>query len=169
MAIKRTLRCEVSHWVMNRCSPTPAGLACVRSLKRSSTFCIEPPGYSSPRKSAIDSILLGCIPVLFHPMTDNANEWLWATWKHSGRLLVDRAAFLRGEVNLHRLLSSAPPPLVQRMKATVRRHARVFTISMQDDPGDSIHAILVGASRLAADLVASNLTFVDRAPMSTLP
>ena len=137
--------------------------------KQQADFCLEPGGDSPYRKSLADDISMGCIPVLFHPMTDNANEWLWATWKHSGRLLVDRAAFLRGEVNLHRLLSSAPPPLVQRMKATVRRHARVFTISMQDDPGDSIHAILVGASRLAADLVASNLTFVDRAPMSTLP
>ena len=99
-------------------------------------------------------------------MTDNANEWLWSTWKHSARLLVDRAAFLRGEVDLHRLLAAAPPPLVQRMKATIRRHARVFTISMHDDPGDSVHALLVGASRLAADLVASNLTYIDRAPMS---
>ena len=34
-------------------------------IKRNSVFCLEPPGYSAVRRSMIDSILSGCIPVLF--------------------------------------------------------------------------------------------------------
>lgn len=33
--------------------------------KLQSTFCVEPPGDSITRKSLIDSIVLGCIPVVF--------------------------------------------------------------------------------------------------------
>ena len=36
------------------------------SLKRRATFCLEPPGFSPPRKSMLDSLLSGCIPVLFY-------------------------------------------------------------------------------------------------------
>ena len=34
-------------------------------LKRRSTFCLEPPGFSPPRKSTIDSWLSGCIRASF--------------------------------------------------------------------------------------------------------
>ena len=34
--------------------------------KTTSIFCLEPPGFSPPRKSIVDSLLSGCIPVLFY-------------------------------------------------------------------------------------------------------
>ncbi|CEL93738.1 unnamed protein product [Vitrella brassicaformis CCMP3155] len=42
---------------------------------RSSVFCLNPPGDSPSRKAIADSILLGCIPVLFHP--DQLQLWPW--------------------------------------------------------------------------------------------
>ena len=37
----------------------------LRCLKANATFCIEPPGFSPTRKSTIDALLHGCIPVTF--------------------------------------------------------------------------------------------------------
>jgi hypothetical protein len=36
---------------------------------RRAVFCLQPPGDMPTRKSVFDSILSGCIPVLFHPLT----------------------------------------------------------------------------------------------------
>ena len=38
-------------------------------MHRDSVFCLQPPGDMPTRKSLFDSILSGCIPVLFHPLT----------------------------------------------------------------------------------------------------
>ena len=42
-------------------------LAAAFRIKRSSTFCLEPPGFGEHRKSMVDALTLGCIPVLFSP------------------------------------------------------------------------------------------------------
>ena len=36
---------------------------------RKAVFCLQPPGDMPTRKSVFDSVLSGCIPVLFHPLT----------------------------------------------------------------------------------------------------
>ena len=47
-------------------------------LSRYSVFCLQPPGDMPSRKSVFDSILSGCIPVLFHPLTAKyLYEWHW--------------------------------------------------------------------------------------------
>eukprot|EP01038_Epipyxis_sp_PR26KG_P008500 gene8500-11492_t len=38
-------------------------------ISRDSIFCLQPPGNLPTRKSVFDSILSGCIPVFFHPLT----------------------------------------------------------------------------------------------------
>ena len=37
-----------------------------------------------------------------------------------------------------------PPLLLSQMKATLAANARRFTISLADDPGDAVHALLLG-------------------------
>jgi hypothetical protein len=47
-------------------------------LARMSLFCLQPPGDMPSRKSVFDTILSGCIPVLFHPLTARyMYEWHW--------------------------------------------------------------------------------------------
>lgn len=47
-------------------------------LARQSLFCLQPPGDMPSRKSLFDTILSGCIPVLFHPLTARyMYEWHW--------------------------------------------------------------------------------------------
>ncbi|KAJ0034221.1 hypothetical protein Pint_25626 [Pistacia integerrima] len=41
-----------------------------------SVFCLQPPGDSYTRRSLFDSILVGCIPIFFHPASAYA-QYLW--------------------------------------------------------------------------------------------
>ena len=53
-------------------------------LARKSLFCLQPPGDMPSRKSLFDTILSGCVPVLFHPLTARfMYEWHWSQdlWK----------------------------------------------------------------------------------------
>ena len=94
--------------------------------------------------------MLGCIPVLFSRLQDDHTyPWLWGSWHEEARVLVPRQAFLRGELDLNRLLSSAPPELITHFQRTIAQHARVFQFSEVDDGGDQLHALLVGALREA--------------------
>ena len=118
-------------------------------LKQQSDFCLEPGGDTPYRKSLADSIGCGCIPLIFHVMTDNANEWLWEGWKEGARVLVPRKPFLDGALTLERLVDTMPPRLLEQMKATLAANARRFTISLADDPGDAVHALVLGVERQA--------------------
>ena len=43
-------------------------------LKASSVFCLEPAGDAPFRRSISDSVVLGCIPVIFNDATDHFGE-----------------------------------------------------------------------------------------------
>jgi hypothetical protein len=46
-----------------------------------SDFCVQPPGHSAARKGIVDSLIAGCIPVLFRPRT---------VWKSTSGLEMSR-------------------------------------------------------------------------------
>jgi hypothetical protein len=121
-------------------------------LKQTSDFCLEPAGDTPYRKSLADSMAMGCIPILFHPMTDNANQWVWDGWRQASRVLVPREPFIRGEIQLGELLRTVPAPLLALMKHVVMTYARRFQLSLDDDiegVGDEMHSILVRAAAYA--------------------
>mmetsp|Transcript_15116 Transcript_15116/g.41791 ORF Transcript_15116/g.41791 Transcript_15116/m.41791 type:complete len:569 (+) Transcript_15116:97-1803(+) len=133
--------CSVPSDIQRRSSLPSQGIL----IKGKSIFCLEPAGDSPWRKSISDSITFGCIPVLFHEMTDDVAPWHWGHWKKQGRVLVDRQAFVEGRIDLYSLLSTIPPQLQTLMQQTLSRFARQFQYSLTDDPGrDGIHTILEG-------------------------
>ena len=91
--------------------------------------------------------------VLFHPMTANANEWLWDGWRDSATVLIPRASYLADEINLRDLLTNVPDSLVADMKHTLSQHANRFEVALEDDTEDEVHAVLVGARKLARQLI----------------
>ena len=113
--------------------------------KRQAVFCLEPGGDTPSRRSLTDSLVLGCVPVLFTAIQDNAYGWLWGRWKAAARVLVDRRQYVSGRVSLQTLLGSVPPPLLELMQATIEAHGRSWQVSREDDPGDEVHALLLGA------------------------
>ena len=118
------------------------------TIKGNSDFCLEAGGDTPMRKSLADSIGMGCIPMIFHPITVNANDWLWANWKDAALVNVPRNEFLAGRLNLSRLVETAPPQLVALMKSTLTANAQQFQISLDDDDLDAIHMILTGMQRV---------------------
>mmetsp|Transcript_22326 Transcript_22326/g.52596 ORF Transcript_22326/g.52596 Transcript_22326/m.52596 type:complete len:550 (+) Transcript_22326:2203-3852(+) len=112
------------------------------TMKGKSIFCLEPAGDSPWRKSIADSIVFGCIPVLFSNLTDDATPWFWEEWKSRGRVLVDRDDFLAGRVDLQRLLESTPPSFLEAMQSTLRERSRQFQYSVDTDTEDGISLLL---------------------------
>ena len=123
-------------------------------LKYQSTFCLEPAGDSPFRRSTTDSIAFGCIPVFFSAPQEDAYNWLWSDWRRAASVRVNRTLYLAGKIDLHRLLDSAPPELIMRMRQTLAQHARAFTMSLEDDPGDEVHLLVHGAVEAAERLRA---------------
>lgn len=64
-------------------------------------FCMQPPGDSPSRRSVFDSLIAGCIPVLFHPQTAYI-QYPWhlprneSTWS----VYVDQDEVIKGTVNV---------------------------------------------------------------------
>ena len=114
-------------------------------LKQRAKFCLEPAGDSPFRKSIADDVVLGCVPVFFHPMQNNSFPWLWGAWEALGRVAVPRDLFLQRAIDLKQLLSTVPPLLLQQMQAALASHAIRFQLSLNDDPGDQLDMVLRGA------------------------
>ena len=149
LAVRRQLLSQCRQ-MGARCVFTGFGKGSALPVKQASDFCLEAAGDTPFRKSLADSVGMGCIPLLFHPMTDHANEWLWAGWKEAARVVAPRDALIEGRLNLSQLIGSAPAPLLTRMKATLAQHARRFQISLEDDDDDEVHMILTAMAEAAA-------------------
>ena len=118
-------------------------------LKRKSTFCLEPPGFSPPRKSSIDSLLSGCIPVFFYD--DNEFDTLWPFhfgglhgWgaNASVRLPMD-AALNRADYDVVQLLRRIPEARVNAMRETIALNAHRLVYGIGQYPGDALETLLV--------------------------
>ena len=73
------------------------------AIKSRSIFCIEPPGLSPARKSIVDSLLVGCIPVFIRgPEMREGFSRLWPyhfSWRANASVTFDVADFVSGRMN----------------------------------------------------------------------
>eukprot|EP00467_Chlorarachnion_reptans_P008322 CAMPEP_0114504018 /NCGR_PEP_ID=MMETSP0109-20121206/9974_1 /TAXON_ID=29199 /ORGANISM="Chlorarachnion reptans, Strain CCCM449" /LENGTH=471 /DNA_ID=CAMNT_0001682119 /DNA_START=152 /DNA_END=1563 /DNA_ORIENTATION=- len=67
--------------------------------KRRATFCLEPPGFGWERKSLVDSVNQGCIPVLFdRPSFENMWKYHWGKmkpWKFDSAVVINGVKLLQ--------------------------------------------------------------------------
>lgn len=132
-------------------------------LRRSSIFCLEPPGHSAGRKSQIDAILSGCIPVLFFSKeTYDQFLPLHFGWKDHASVRVDFEAAMSGTYSLERELSAQLAGLnrsgaARPMQRAIARHGRslVYGLDGGHYPGDAVSTLV---SHLAAGLAAPHHT-----------
>ncbi|KAL8141651.1 hypothetical protein V2J09_014683 [Rumex salicifolius] len=83
-----------------------------------SEFCLQPPGDSPTRKSVFDSLVAGCIPVLFDPFTAYYQyPWHLPANRSEYSVFVDQEAVRRREVNVIDRLAAVPA----ERKAEMRR------------------------------------------------
>ena len=64
-------------------------------------------------------------------------------------MLVPRAPFIAGKIDLRALLGSMPPELLRQSQAVLREQARRFTISTDYDESDMVNALLHRARNAA--------------------
>ncbi|KAM6578009.1 hypothetical protein CsatB_029846 [Cannabis sativa] len=94
----------------------------VMKMFQSSVFCLQPPGDSSTRRSAFDSILAGCIPVFFHPGSAYI-QYLW----HLPKSFTNYSVFIpdidvkKRKVSIENTLLQIPKQKVAEMREEVIR------------------------------------------------
>jgi hypothetical protein len=97
------------------------------------TFCLQPGGDTPSRKAMVDSLLLGCIPVLFSPVQLHLWPWHWDT-AHTA-VYVDGDAILNGSVSVIDALASVPPARVRAVQAAIEATAYRMQYSAVEVPG----------------------------------
>ena len=93
-------------------------------LYLSSTFCLQPMGDSVSRKATIDSLLLGCIPVLFHARQAVQWPWHWGGWLKRATVLLNFQEVISGaRIDPIARLKSISQARVASMQRTIAEHA----------------------------------------------
>ena len=123
--------------------------------KGKAKFCLEPAGDDPWRKSLSDSIVFGCIPVLFSELSDDFAPWFWDDWKAKARIVIPREEFVQGKIDLKTLLESIPNDVLEMMQSTLKEKARRFQYSLDDDPEDALRILLGNVHQRALDLEKS--------------
>lgn len=97
------------------------------------------PASPSPPQ-VIDALLLGCIPVLFHPGQQWQWPWHWGAWAANATVLLDWRRVTRGgdaadSEDLVRTLRAIPDARVDAMRAVIAQHAHQLQWSTVDSAG----------------------------------
>lgn len=132
-------------WLDTGIHRTRVDMHAVLNLYRSSIFCLSPPGDSPTRKGLFDSILAGCIPVVFDKYT-LANQYPWhiglnhieqisvfipvsdilgsrtKNWKWM-KTTITHSQFDEddGGVDFMEILSQIPPVIIERMQHSIEK------------------------------------------------
>ena len=89
---------------------------------QNSIFCLQPPGDSFTRRSIFDSILAGCIPVFFHPLSAY-KQYLWHFPKNgsSYSVFIPEIDVKEGKVMINETLFNVSKSEVLAMREEVIR------------------------------------------------
>jgi hypothetical protein len=102
------------------------------SLFAASRFCLQPPGDSYMRRSSVDAVMAGCIPVFFREESTFEKQYYWherdpASSDRSGRsnnnrryyVFIDQDDILQGKVDIEEALSRYTDDEVDAMREEV--------------------------------------------------
>jgi len=112
-------------------------------IKRRSIFCLEPPGYGPHRKSQVDALTLGCIPVMFMPRDDRSLWPLhWGPFRSDSRVLLDGEKVADGTLDVLTTLKAIPKARVQEMQRTIATLGHRMHYGLEDTPNDALEILL---------------------------
>ena len=137
------------------------------------TFCLQPPGDDLMRKGIVDALLLGCIPVLFHPGQRQQWAFHWGDFVANATVLLEWGAIIDGKMDWAAALRAIPKEEVEAMRATIAANAHrlqyavVDTASLRAKGGlavgdDAFDEALRGAWRNARDAERSGAVAAGR-------
>ncbi|CAM0912385.1 unnamed protein product [Alopecurus aequalis] len=101
-------------------------------LLESAEFCMQPRGDGYTRKSTFDSILAGCIPVFFHPVSAYL-QYVWHLPRdyRSYSVFIHHGDVVSGNASIEEVLTKIPPAKVAQMREEV---IRLIPTVMYRDP-----------------------------------
>ena len=125
--------------LIDKCDSSPSrcgmldcshGLACrsaekLMSLFTSSRFCLQPRGDSFMRRSAVDSVVAGCIPVFFHEASTFEKQYRWHERDNNVNgsrrywVLINEAEVVKGKVDIEEVLGRYSDEEVAAMREEV--------------------------------------------------
>uniref|UniRef100_A0ACD5ZQF5 Uncharacterized protein n=1 Tax=Avena sativa TaxID=4498 RepID=A0ACD5ZQF5_AVESA len=101
----------------------------VMALFTSSRFCLQPVGDSYMRRSSIDAVVAGCIPVFFHEASTFERQYRWHEPDNGGddvvdgrrpySVLIPRLELLAGKVDIEEVLTRYSDEEVAAMREEV--------------------------------------------------
>lgn len=98
------------------------------SLFASARFCLQPPGDSFMRRSSVDAVIAGCVPVFFHEASSFKKQYRWHEPADNGgsddddrrySVLIDPDDVLEGKVDIEEVLSRYTDKDVAAMREEV--------------------------------------------------
>jgi len=102
-------------------------------------FCLQPAGDTCERKGILDALLLGCIPVLFHPCQQHLWPLHWGGWTNTSSVLVNGTAIAAGDSDIKELLEAIPEETRKAMRASIADNGHRLQYAQEDpEPGDRI-------------------------------
>jgi hypothetical protein len=114
-------------------------------LRSRSLFCLEPVGLNPGRKSQIDAILSGCIPVLVFPrqVYDSFLSYHFR-WREHASVHIEPDDILQGRVDLReKLVGLNASGAARSMQRAIARHARSLVYSIDGAmPGDAVDTLV---------------------------
>lgn len=123
-----------------------------------STFCINPPGDTPTRKGLFDSLVAGCIPVIFADTSLSLYKWHVPNWQDVS-VLVPWEKLLEPGFNLIDHLKQIPQAEVQRKQDAIWKLAYSLQYSSKPAPAEwAVHparvkdAFAVALEGLARDI-----------------
>lgn len=110
--------------------------------KQHTTFCLEPPGDSPYRKSTSESILAGCIPVLFSRQSATASPIHWGSWRDKSMVYIQAEDLYNGNKDLKKVLSKISESEIMEMQKVIAKHGVRMQYALDDVPNDAVEVIL---------------------------
>lgn len=96
-------------------------------------YCLQPPGDTPSRKAMVDSVLLGCIPVLFSRRQTTLWPWHWRAAKVS--VVLDGDAVEKGTLDVFDELARIPASREGAMRQALQAVAYGMQYNLRDVPG----------------------------------
>jgi len=104
-------------------------------LYSSAEFCLQPAGDTFARKGIVQSLLMGCIPVLFHHQQVGLWDWFWGSWKHDSSVFIDGSHLQKQHTSaLVDALKKIPFERRQEMRRTIAANAYKMQWAVQETP-----------------------------------
>ena len=126
---------ELHEFTTRDMTAEPSDYARLSDLKLHSTFCVEPPGDTTTWKSLIDSMVLGCIPVIFAHQELDMFEAFFTAEEFAAAILYVPEVRILGKTGKVSVFGKGPAGRKKKMlQSLYPNEAEVF--NALDDPSE---------------------------------